>query len=174
MKRLAVIVLLVAAVAVVGAAPAGAKKTTACAYLTKKQVSKILGYKVVKTAIESDKASGAEQCEYLTGYYQQKRFEDLGAPYKLQITTQPLLPDVEKTLDTLQADPDAEDVPGLGERAFYNDGNDLIVVVGDLVLMAEVTNVQWSGSELDTLIRDPELAAMKLLVPLFESVSGKK
>lgn len=161
-------VLLVVAAGVVAAAPAGAKKSTACAYLTKKQVSKILGHKVVETVTESDKASGAEQCEYRTNYYQQPRFEDADAPYKLQVTTQPLLADTKIILEALQDDPDAEDVPGLGERAFYSDGDDLIVVLGDIVLITEVTNVQWSGAERDTLVRGPERAAMDLLVPLFE------
>jgi hypothetical protein len=168
LRRALVALLLVTMGLVAATVPAQAKKSTACAYLTKKQVSTILRHKVVDTATESDKATGAQQCEYRTSYYQQPRFKDLDAPYKLQITTQPLLDDVQKTLDTLQADPDAEDVPGLGDRAFYNDGDDLIVVVGPIVLLAEVTNVQWSGAELDTLKRGPERAAMDLLVPLFE------
>ncbi|MFA5883444.1 MAG: hypothetical protein WDA60_06300 [Acidimicrobiia bacterium] len=173
MKRRVLIALLVATVGVVGAAPAGAKKSTTCDLLTKKQVSKILGHKVVTTASEKNKTNGAGQCDYVTSYYQQKRFEDLDAPYKLKITTQPIA-GIESDIDALEADPDSDAVAGLGERAFYNDGNDLLVVVGDLVLMAEVTNVQWSGNERDTLVRTPELEAMKLLVPLFDSVSGKK
>jgi hypothetical protein len=168
MKRLALAVALAVVLAAGPALPAGAKKSRACAYLTKKQVSKILGHKVVETVAESEKASGAEQCEYRTNYYQQPRFEDADAPYKLKVTTQPLLADTQTILEALQDDPDAEDVPDLGERAFYSDGDDLIVVLGDIVLVTEVTNVQWSGAERDTLIRGPERAAMDILVPLFE------
>jgi len=65
-------------------------------------------------------------------------------------------------------------VTSLGVRAFYTGGDDLIAVVGDLVLQVEVTNVQWSGNERDTLIRNPELEAMKVLVPLFQSVPTQK
>src|SRR6188474_2455172 len=102
MKRLAVAAALALVLAAVPALPAGAKKSTACAYLTKKQVSKILGHKVVETVTESDKASGAEQCEYRTNYYQQPRFKDADAPYKLQVTTQPLLADTRTILEALQ------------------------------------------------------------------------
>ena len=174
MRRLTLVALLVIGVSVASVAPAGAKKSTACAYLTKQQVSKILGYKVVKTAITTDKASGAEQCEYRTGYFQKDRFKQLDAPYKMKVTTQPLLEKVTKDLATAESDPDSDPVTSLGVRAFYTGGDDLIAVVGDLVLQVEVTNVQWSGNERDTLIRNPELEAMKVLVPLFQSVPTQK
>ncbi len=175
MKPSMLVALLVAVVALVAAASAGAtseaKKTspTTCNLLTKKQVSKILEHKVVKTVVRSDKKTGAEQCEYRTNYYQKRRFKKLGAPYKLQLTTQPLA-GIESDVDTLEADRDSDAVDGLGDRAFYTQGNDLIVLVGDVVLKAEVTNVKWADNELDTLIHDPERAAMDLVVPTFESV----
>ena len=172
MRRLVLVVLLATAALVVAAVPVEAqddakkKAPTTCDLLTKKQVSKILGHKVVETALSSDKKKGAEECEYRTNYYQKPRFKDLGAPYKLQITTQPIA-GIESDVDALEADPDSEAVAGLGARAFYTGGDDLIVVVGDLVLEAEVTNVEWSGNEVDALKRSPERAAMDLIVPLF-------
>lgn len=168
MKRLGVVALLVVAVVGVTAAPAIAKKKPdGCDLLTKKQVSKYLGFKVVETRLERDKATGAEQCEYRTKKYWNEDLEDLGAPLKMQVTTQPLLPDVEDALDTLEAEAGAETVEGLGDRAFYNDGNDLVAVVGDVVILVEVTNIAWSGSELQQYVLDPERKAMEALVDLF-------
>ena len=86
----------------------------------------------------------------------------------MQVTTQPLLPEVEATLATLEADPDAEPIDGLGVRAFYTDGNDLVAVVGPVVIQIDVTNLSWSGDELQKYILGPELAAAKVLVPLFQ------
>ena len=37
-----------------------------------------------------------------------------------------------------------------------------------MVIQIEVTNIQWSGDELQRYILGPELAAMKVLVELFE------
>jgi hypothetical protein len=142
-----------------------------CDLITKKQATKILGFKVVKTEFESEASSGAEQCSYRTKKYWKPRFKKLGAPLKLNITTQPLTEEAAVTLDELEADPEAQSVPGLGDRAFYTDGNDLVVVVGDLVLQAEVTNIEWKGDERQKYILDPELAAMRVLVPLFTDVS---
>jgi hypothetical protein len=81
---------------------------------------------------------------------------------------------VAKDLATAESDPDSDPVTRLGARAFYTSGDDLIAVVGDLVLQVEVTNVQWSGNERDALIRTPELEAMKVPVPLFASVPTQK
>jgi len=143
-----------------------------CALITKKQATKILGFKVVKTEFESERSSGAEQCSYRTKKYWKPRFKKLDAPLKLDITTQPLTDDTAAILDELEADSDAVSVPGLGDRAFYTSGNDLVVVVGDVVLQAEVTNIEWSGDDLQTYILDPERAAMDVLVPLFADVSN--
>jgi hypothetical protein len=157
--------------AAVFADPAGAAPNT-CALLTKKQASKVLGFKVVKTEYQAENASGAEQCGYSSTKYWKPRFKKLGAPLKLKITTQPLTDEVATTLDTLEADSDAQTVPGLGDRAFYNASNDLIVVVGNVVLQAEVTNIEWSGNQLQKYILDPERAAMDVLVPLFQNVKN--
>jgi len=171
------VVLLATVASVVAAAPAEAKsevkKTspTTCDLLTKKQVSRLLEHKVVKAVLRSDEKTGAAQCEYRTNYYQKPRFKRLGAPYKLQLTTQPLA-GIESDVDTLEADPHSDAVDGLGDRAFYTKGDDLIVLVGDVVLQAKVTNVKWAGNELDTLIRNPEREVMDLVVPMFESVGS--
>lgn len=146
MHRFVLGVVLATAVLGVTAVPAEAvgeakKSPSTCDLLTRKQASKILGHKVVDTALTSDKKTGAEECEYRTNHFQKPRFKDLGAPYKLQITTQPIA-GIETDIDALEADSDSETVPGLGDRAFYTDGDDLIVVVGNLVLEAEVTNVE--------------------------------
>ena len=53
---------------------------------------------------------------------------------------------------------------GLGDRAFYTDGNDLVAVSGDQVFQTEVTNLQWKNDELQTYIKGPELAAMRRLI----------
>ena len=135
------------------------------------QVSKILGFKVVKTEYEAEKSTGAEQCEYRTGKYWADRFKPIDAPYKMQVTTQPLTPDTAKILDQLEADIDSDTVDKLGDRAFYTDGNDLVAVVGDVVLQVEVTNIEWNGNELQTYILGPEFKAMQLLVDLFKSLN---
>lgn len=177
MRRVTLVVLVVTMVSVVAAAPAeaksAAKKTTptTCDLLTKRQVSKLLEHKVVKAVLESDQRTGAQQCEYRTNYYQKPRFENLGAPYKLQLTTQPLA-GIESDVDELEADAGSAAVDGLGDRAFFTSGNELIVLVGDVVLQAKVTNVKWSGNQLDTLIRRPEREAMDLVVPAFRSAPG--
>jgi hypothetical protein len=177
MKRPVLVVLLALVVSLLVAAPAGAttetkkKRPTTCDLLSKKQASKILGHKVVKTVVRSDRKSGAEQCEYRTNYYLKRRFENLGAPYKLLLTTQPLA-GIESEVHTLETDPDSEAVDGLGDRAFTTKGHDLSVLVGDLVLQAKVTNVEWSGNELDTLILTPEREVMDRVVPVFESTSS--
>jgi len=172
MRRVVVIALLLVAMGAVLAPPAAAKKKQPdnCDLLTKKQVSKFLGFKVVETELEQDKTTGVEQCEYRTAKYWTESLEDLDAPLKMQVTTQPLTPEVEATLATLEADDGAETVTGLGDRAFYTDGNDLIAVVGPLVIQVEVTNIQWSGDEKQRYILGPELAAMEVLVALFEDV----
>lgn len=133
-----------------------------CDLLTKKQATKVLGLKVVKTELET--SGGVEQCSYRTKKYWTPRLKELDAPFKLNITTQPLTRATTMVLDQLEADLDTETVEGLGDRAFFTDGNDLIVVVGDVVLQAEVTNIEWEGDELQTYILDPELAAMRLVV----------
>ena len=61
-------------------------------------------------------------------------------------------------------------VDSLGVRAFYTDGNDLVAVVGPLVIQVEVTNIAWSGDEKERYILGPEMAAMEALVALFEDV----
>ena len=172
MRRLAVVVVLLVTVGALLAPSAGAKKKPPdnCDLLTKKQVSRYLGFKVVETALEKDKTTGAEQCEYRTAKYWNADFEELDAPLKMQVTTQPLTPDVEATLATLEADDDAEPVTGLGDRAFYTDGNDLVAVVGPVVIQVEVTNIAWSGDEKERYILGPEMAAMEALVALFEDV----
>lgn len=167
-RRLLPVVLV--AIALVGAlaAPASARKVDNCDLLTKKQVSKFLGFKVVDTELNKEKTTGAEQCEYRTAKYWTSDLKDLDAPLKMQVTTQPLLPEVEATLATLEADPDAQPIDGLGVRAFYTDGNDLVAVVGPVVIQIEVTNLTWSGDEKQQYILGPELAAAKVLVPLFQ------
>lgn len=167
-RSLAVLTLVVIALVVTAAPPAGAKKYDNCDLLTKKQVSKMLGFKVVATELTREKSTGAEECEYRTNKYWNADLEDLDAPLKLQVTTQPLTPDLEATLDALESDPDATAVDGLGVRAFYTDGNDLVAVVDPVVIQVEVTNIAWSGDEKQRYILGPELAAMKVLVPLFE------
>lgn len=169
MKRLPVLVpaLALVTVSLLGA-PAGAKKYDNCDLLTKKQVSKMLGFKVVETELAKEKSTGSEQCEYRTNKYWNADLEDLDAPLKMQVTTQPLTAELAATLDTLESDPDAEAVTGLGVRAFYTDGNDLIAVVDPVVIQVEVTNIAWSGDEKQKYILGPELAAMKVLVDLFQ------
>jgi hypothetical protein len=167
-RPLVVLALVVTAFVVVAAPPAAAKKYDNCDLLTKKQVSKMLGFKVVETELTRDKTTGAEECEYRTGKYWSAHFEDIDAPFKLQVTTQPLTPELEATFDALDSDPDAEAVDGLGVRAFYTDGDDLVAVVDPLVIQVEVTNISWSGDEKQRYILGPELAAMKFLVPLFQ------
>ncbi|MBM3657926.1 MAG: hypothetical protein FJW95_00245 [Actinobacteria bacterium] len=172
MRRVAAIALLLVAFGAVLAPPAVAKKKKpdTCDLLTKKQVSKFLGFKVVETGLEKERSTGAEQCEYRTAKYWTESLENLDAPLKMQVTTQPLTPEVEASLAALEAEDGAETVTGLGDRAFYTDGNDLIAVVGPLVIQVEVTNVQWSGDELQRYILGPERDAMEVLVALFEDV----
>lgn len=167
-RRFLPVVLVAVALVGVCAAPASARKVDNCDLLTKKQVSKYLGFKVVDTELTREKSTGAEQCEYRTAKYWTSDLKDLDAPLKMQVTTQPLLPEVEATLATLEADPDAEPIDGLGVRAFYTDGNDLVAVVGPVVIQIDVTNLSWSGDELQKYILGPELAAAKVLVPLFQ------
>lgn len=169
MKRLAVLLLVVATGTVALGDTVGARsKPSTCDLLTKKQVSKALGFKVVETRLERDTSTGAEQCEYRTKKYWTKDLRRLGAPLKMQVTTQPLTEDVESRLDTMERDGDP--VAGLGERAFYTSGNGLVAVVEPVVILVEVTNIDWSGAELQKYILGPELRAMRILVDRFENV----
>jgi hypothetical protein len=136
----------------------------ACELLTKKEASKILGFKVVKTEELSEPATQTEGCDYRTKKYWAKRFKKLDAPLKLRITVQPFDEETVAIVEQLAADEDAEPVEGLGDRAFYTDSNDLVAVAGNKVFQAEVTNIEWKGNELTTLIKEPERAAMEKLV----------
>jgi hypothetical protein len=163
MRRVVVLVTLAAASALtlgaLLAAPAFAKT---CGTLTKKEASKVVGFKVVTTEELSE--GDTEGCDYITKKFWSKRFKGLDAPLKLRITVQPLTPETEGVVTQLESDEDAEPVEGLGDRAFYTDSNDLVAVVGDQVFQAEVTNIEWKGNELTRYIKDPERAAMEQLV----------
>jgi hypothetical protein len=131
-----------------------------CGTFTKKEASKIIGFKVVETEELVEESTDTEGCEYIT----KKQFKDVSSPLKLRITAQPLNDDTDAALDALEADEDAEAVPGLGDRAFYTDDNELIAVSGDQVFQAKITNLRWRNDELETLIKGPELAAMRQLI----------
>lgn len=161
MRRL-VFVTVLAVAATCATASVALASTNPCALLTKKQASMVLGFKVVERQRDSEPATGAEECEFRTKKYWAPRLEKIDAPYKLQITTQPLDADVAEVLDQLEAE--GEPVDGLGDRAFYTESNDLVVVVGDVVVQAEVTNIEWEGDELQTYVLGPELEAMRLVV----------
>jgi hypothetical protein len=139
---------------------AGTAHAKMCGTFTKKEASKIIGYKVVETEELTEESTDTEGCEYIT----KKQFKDVSSPLKLRITAQPLNDDTAAALDELEADEDAEPVPDLGDRAFYTDGNELIAVSGDQVFQAKITNVRWRNNELETLIKAPELAAMRQLI----------
>lgn len=165
MRRVALVTLLALAVAgpLASSSTALAKPRT-CALLTKQQASKALGYEVVERVRNTEQSTGAVECEYRTEQYWTPRLEELDAPLKLQITTQPLDKEVAAVLDELEADVDTVPVEDLGVRAFYTDGDDLVAVVGKIVVQAEVTNIEWSGDELQTYVLGPELTAMRRVV----------
>lgn len=166
MKRIASLLVVAAAVgATVLIAPlGGTAHAKSCGTFTKKEASEILGFEVVRTKEISEPSTGTEGCDYYTNKYWSKRLKRLGAPYKLRITVQPLTDDVAEALDQLESDPDAETVDGVGDRAFYTDGNDLVAVSGDTVFQTKATNVVWKNQGLDTYLKEPELAAMKQLI----------
>lgn len=142
----------------------GTVHATTCGTITKKEASEILGFDVVRTKEISEPSTDTEGCDYYTKKYWSKRLKRLGAPYKLRVTVQPLTDDVAEALDQLESDSDAETVAGVGDRAFYTDGNDLIAVAGDKVFQTKVTNIEWKNEELDTYLKEPELAAMRQLI----------
>ncbi len=167
MRRL-VLVTVLAVAGSFAASGAAVAKTDPCSLLTKQQASKALGFKVVKLERDSEPSTGAEECEYRTKKYWVPRFKKIDAPLKLQITTQPLTDDVAEVLDVLEGDLDAETVEGLGDRAFYDKGNNLVAVVGKVVVQAEVTNIEFKGDDLQTYVLEPELAAMRIVVAKLE------
>ncbi len=156
-----------------GTGPAGAAKFDNCDLLTKKQASKILGYKVVATKLTKDKSTGAEECEFRTKHYFGKNFVELGAPYKLQITTQPLTDEVETALATLQQDSDSEAVPELGDDVFFTPSNELVAVVPPLVIQFDVANYSTEGGSIDDIVHAPPIAAAKILLPTFRKVTDR-
>ncbi|HEU5301279.1 MAG TPA: hypothetical protein VFW06_03460 [Acidimicrobiia bacterium] len=165
MRRVVLVTVLTLAVAGPFASSSTAlAKIHPCTLLTKKQASAALGFEVVERVRSTEQSSGAEECEYRTEKYWNETFEDLEAPLKLQITTQPLKKKVAAVLDELEADAAAVPVEGLGDRAFYNSGNDLVVVVGKVVIQSEVTNIEWTDDELQTYVLGPELTAMQQVV----------
>ena len=162
MKRIATLLAIagVTIAASVGLLAGTAHAKSACTLLTKQEASAALGFKVVKTEKLSEPSTKTQGCDYIS----KKQFEDVSSPLKLRITVQPLNADTKAAIDQIEADSDSEPVEGLGDRAFYTSGNELIASSGNKVFQTDITNVRWSGDELDTYIKEPELAAMKTLI----------
>jgi hypothetical protein len=123
-----------------------------CGLITKKEASKILGAKVVKTQRRTD-GSGGQECRYRTKKYTAKRLKGIDAPLGLTLTWVPLTKDLREQIDDSRFDLEA--IEDLGDEA-YIDSTHVLAIRGDDVITASVVN--WETG-LDTLQTKSEQAA---------------
>jgi hypothetical protein len=127
--------LMAAAVVVAWVVPAGAAGGVGgCALLTKKEASKLLGGKVVKTKNKVRSDTGAQTCTYATNTFDSELLEASGAPLRLVITWGPIA-------DSLRGQYEgSETIDGLGDVAYDLGFGDVVAFSGETSVQATVEN----------------------------------
>ncbi len=160
-KRLIAVALLAPAVIFghLGLKPTGATGTNVCSLITKQEVSRILGAKVVKTMRRTD-ASGGQECRYRTKKFTAQRLRRLDAPLGLTLSWIPLTPELRQQIDDRKLD--LHPIDGLGDEAYF-DSTHVLAIRGQNVLTASVVN--WETG-IDTLHAKGERAMRLALTRL--------
>lgn len=162
MKRLVVtgVVALVLGsfVAPAGAATEGIK---VCKLLTKKEASRILNVKVVRTEAQRDNSIDAAECKYKSNKFSDEDLEELDAPILLSIDIQRVDDELRADLEEQRADFDNDEITGLGDFAFRTNTGTTIAVSGDIALKAGYAN---AGSTPSSVAEKKETDALRIAI----------
>jgi hypothetical protein len=146
MHRIFATVALATAVGVAGlAGSAGASGTDVCSLITKKEVSKILGAKVVKLKRETNNSTGAQVCTYKTKKFTSKHLKKFNGALGLELIWGPVTQDLRDAI--AKAGSDLTAIPGLGDSAYSTQGSVLALRAADVV-QASIVNWQAPLSKL--------------------------
>lgn len=157
---------LVALVLGVAAPPAGAtdgSKVKACKLLTKKEATRILGAKVVRTELQRSTAKQVAECRFKSTKFIDADYRDLQAPLQLKVTVQTLTSDLRAELDAARD----EDLPPIGDDAFRTNTGQAISYVGDLVVEVNYQNAGPTPSDVSIA---KQTAMLQLVVPRLERI----
>lgn len=136
----------VALVTVALVVPAGASGTDVCSLLTKKEASKILDAKVVKTEHKTVAANPAQECIYKTRKFTEKRLVKLNAPLELKLVWAPL---TQQLRDEITKNPSKFlPIQGVGDEAYIVDDFDALAISNQDVVQASVFNWETRSSVL--------------------------
>ena len=156
MKRVAVLATAAALALAALAGPTGASGVDVCSLITRKEASKILGAKVVKTEHKTVAANPAQECIYKTHKFTEKRLVKLNAPLELKVVWAPL---TQQLRDEITKNP-SKFVPiqGVGDEAYIVDNFDALAIRGQDVVQASVYN--WE-TRVSVLTKKSEQAVRK-------------
>jgi hypothetical protein len=128
-------VLVAAAFVVASVAPVrAAVGVGGCALLTKKEASKILGGKVVKTKNKVRGDTSVQTCTYTTNTFDSDLLEASGAPLRLVVTWGPIT-------DSLRGQYEGSDtIEGLGDVAYDLGFGDVVAFSGEESVQVTVEN----------------------------------
>lgn len=121
-----------------------------CGVLTRTEVQRlVLGRRIARVQRRANPSNGAVECTWATDYFQTPTLRRDRAAFSLQLTVQPAST-AGAALDELRtrlrnpANETTETIPGLGDEAFSN-GGDAIVVSGAVALQVIVSNYDSSA-----------------------------
>ena len=153
-----VLVTLVLGVAAPWAGATEGSDIKACGLMTKKEATRILGAKVVRTELTRSKAQGVAECRFKSKTFIDASHRKLQAPLQLKITVQTLTSELQADL----TDARDEDLPGIGDDAFRTNTGQAIAIVGDLVIEASYQNAGGTPSD---EVTQKQIAMFELVVP---------
>jgi len=128
---------------VAGATPVSASGgISGCALVTKKEASKILGAKVVKTKNVVDEDTGAQECTYTTKKFDSDFLEQAGSPIQLVLGWGPIA-------DSLRGQYEgSEEIEGLGDVAYDLGFGSVVALSGEQSVQATVENSEAPAPKL--------------------------
>lgn len=141
--RIGIAVIASIAVLVAWIAPAGASGgVSACQLLKKKEASKLLGAKVVKTKNRVDVETGAQDCTYRTNTFDSDLLEQMGAPLQLTLAWGPIT-------DTQRGQYEgSKTVAGLGDAAYDLGFGRVVAISGEQSVQATIENSEAAPAKL--------------------------
>jgi hypothetical protein len=122
-------------------AGAALKDTGACALVTRRQASRILGAKVVKTKTVHGAKTNAKGCDYLT----KKRTNIKGVYLELQVLVAPLTAQLRAEFEQNSRQ---TPIPSLGDAAYGEGSNTVTAFVGERLVQATIFNIEGTDRQL--------------------------